>query len=291
MCVCVFVTIVAGAPSSTAQAAPLRVAIVPLRDSNPGAGDAAAMEAAVVEAARATPTLYVTNAAAGGTRLRGASAPTVEQTAQKLARDTNAERVLHVELARLGDDHVLYLQALDARGHAVGSATVHLPSGEPHANVSASASASASAALRAALVRALDPARNVGRIVVRVDVGGAEVQIDGKRSPNVADVPVGTHAVRVTHPRYRDFLRFVDVEYDRTASVLAALSAYPLTEGEMSERERKKIVRARVPWWRSWWALTIAAGVVTGVTAGAIYGSRANVGYDRAVTFQPPPGP
>ena len=32
-------------------------------------------------------------------------------------------------------------------------------------------------------------------------------------------MPVGTQAVRVTHPEYHDFVKFVDVDYGKTTEV------------------------------------------------------------------------
>ena len=89
------------------------------------------------------------------------------------------------------------------------------------------------------------------------------------------ELPVGTHAVRVTHPAYRDFLRFVEVVFDGTQVETVALAAFPLTEGEMAERRRTGPVKVvKVPWYRSWWALTVTGVVIAGTTAGIAYGVR-----------------
>ncbi len=233
--------------------APLKAAILPPRDSEAGAGDAAPVEAALVDAARATAWLQLANF--NGTRLtapRGSFEARVDPhaAARALGRETGAARVIVVELARLGEGRV---------------------------------------------VKALDPERFVGRVDVRADVRGAELQLDGRKVPfGVHELPVGTHAVRVTHPAYRDFLRFVDLEFDRTVTLDASLRAYAFTEGEMTAEQRKQAAAARraaVPWYRTWWALTIAGGIVTAVTAGAIWGTRPTVHADRTVTWQAPPGP
>jgi hypothetical protein len=145
------------------------------------------------------------------------------------------------------------------------------------------------------LVRALLPARYLGKLQLKVDVAGAEAQLDGKPLPGAAtsavEAPVGTHALRVTHPAYRDFLRFVDVEFDKTLALDVPMSAYPLAEGEMRERQRKAVAKPKVPWWRSWWALSITGVVITGAVVGAVYASRPSVSYDSTATYVPPQKP
>jgi hypothetical protein len=264
---------------ASAQAAPMRVAILPLRDSNPGAGDAGPIEAALLDAVRSTASLQLVNFSNG--KLHGSGAPPHELRASAVARESGAERVLGVEIARLADDRVVYLQAIDAGGRPLASTTVNVPSGPI-----------AVEKLQGAVVRLLDPAHWVGRVRVHVDVPRAELQVDGKPRAGTIELAVGTHALRVTHPAYRDFLRFVDVEFGRTVELEVALSAFPLTEGEMNEQRRRAQARARVPWWRSWWALGAAAGVVTAVTAGAIWGARPGVpAVDHTTIYQAPRGP
>jgi hypothetical protein len=193
-------------------------------------------------------------------------------------------------VARHGDGAVLYLQALDSEGQSLASTTAAFTStGEPTADEKA--------ALRGAIVRVLDPARYTSRVTLRIDVAGAEVQVDGRPlavDPSAGiELPVGTHALRVTHPAYRDFLRFVEVEYDQPVTLAVALSAYPRAEGEMAERARRAALPApnnpRV--WR-WW-LTGAAGLLAigGLTVGVVFGTRPGIASDRAVHYGSPPMP
>jgi hypothetical protein len=193
-----------------------------------------------------------------------------------------------VEASRLGDGRVLYLQGLDGNGALVGSTTV------PLQRESGEVVAADRPALRAAMVRVLAPARYQGRLKLHVDVPNAVVQIDGRPQTGGGEleVPVGTHALRVTHPAYRDFLRFVEVEYEKTLPIEVALSAYPLAEGEMTERLRKQAgKRPIVPWWRSWWALTITGVVLTGATAGIVIGARPGVSADHSTSYTAPAVP
>src|SRR5262249_32657502 len=131
-----------------------------------------------------------------------------------------------------------------------------------------------------------------GKVALKVDVAGAEIYVDGKKTKDsLLELTVGTHAVRVTHPKYRDFLRFVDVEYDQTIEMPVPMSAYPLAEGEMSEKLRKAPPKVFVPWYRSWWALSLLGVVLTGVTVGAVWGARPTIKTNATVTYQPPANP
>jgi len=214
----------------------------------------------------------------------------IEEAVQKIpalllvpgGKKAAAQRWLNVEVVRIGSSRVVYLQANDV-GSSVslaGDAGEVVAADRPR--------------LRAALARVLDPDHFRGRLALKVDVPGAEVQIDGKKQPEAQkaiELAVGTHAIRVTHPQYRDFLRFADVEYDQTLAIDVALSAYPLAEGEMSEKQRRLPAKRRVPWWRSWWALSLAGLALTGVTVGAVWGARPTLSYDKIVTYRPSPTP
>jgi hypothetical protein len=249
-----------------AWAAPLKVAIVPLKES----ADAPNLERALVDAMKDLPGVALHNRGDNG---------------RPLPRTGGADRVLTVEAARLGDGRVLYLSVTDGAGKQLGSTTAALQ------RESGEVAPADRPALRAALARVLLPSRYVGRIQLKVDVAGAELQVDGKRIEGSlaqpVELPVGTHALRVTHPAYRDFLRFVDVEFDKTLALDVPMSAYPLAEGEMSERQRKAAKKPLVPWWRSWWALTVSGVVITGVVAGAVVLSRPTVTFDKSATYVP----
>lgn len=284
------------AAPATALAAPVKLAIVPLRDSVQGAGDAEQLEKALVEAARQMPAVQLVNASGGALTgpknapLEARADPRVAARAQALGKETGAARVLAVEIARLGDGRVLYLQVIEtASGKAVGSTTAALGGESREVN------AEGRTVIRGALTRLLDPARHVGRLALKLDVPGAEVQIDGHKLKHAGapiELSVGTHALRVTHPAYRDFLRFVDVEFDKTLRLDVNLAMYPLAEGEMTERLQKKLPPPKkVPWWRSWWALTISGVVLTGATVGITFAARPGIEADRTIIYKPTPAP
>lgn len=277
--------------AATATAAPpVRVALLPPHDSTLG-NAGTRIEATLVEAAQALPGYVVANLAGGklvGPRkadVRVEGQPSARALA--LAREVGAQRAISVEATPLGDGLVVYLQALDApSGRALGSTTISF----------AGRAAGDREVLRAALTRILDPSRNVGRLQLRLDVQGAEVQIDGHSSPaGLVELPVGTHALRVTHPAYHDFLRFLDVEFDKTLPIDVNMSAYPLAEGEMTERQRRGLAppaKRHVPWWRTWWALSLAGVIITGVTVGAVWGARPGLPHgDGSTAYKPMPQP
>jgi len=266
-----------------------RVAVVPLRD----APDAAQLEKALIEALHDTPSLQLLNATQSG-RLQGAKNLPLEARAdaqplaraQALGKETGAQRVLTVEAARIGDGRVLYLQAIEIpSGRLLGSTTAPLSGGSGEVAVTDKP------VLRGAAVRVLDSARYLGRLTIKVDVPNAEVQVDGKKpsAPKAGvELSVGTHAVRVTHPAYRDFLRFVDLEFDRAVTLDVELSAYPLAEGEMTEKLRKQAAapQKKLPWYRTWWALSLGAVVLSGAAIGVVYAVRPGLSIDKTIDYR-----
>ena len=270
-----------------------RVAILPLRDAGVAAGVSARIEAAIVEALQATPGFALVNTVNGRLNLpRKLDARVEPQPAARalaLGREVGAQRTIAVEATPLGDGIVVYLQALEVPGgRALGSTTVSLPGGDARAPGDREA-------LRAALVRVLDPSRYVGRVALKLDVQGAQLEVDGKpTSFGTIELPVGTHALRATHPAYHDFLRFVDVEFGKTLNIDVNMAMYPLAEGEMTERARRGLVpppRKMLPWWRTWWALSGAGVVITGVTIGAVFLARPGVERDATAPYTPVPKP
>lgn len=289
--------VVCAALSGVAAAAPAKVAIVPMRES----ADAAALERALIEAVKETPSLTLVNVGPNGrlaapkqAPIEARANPSPAALAPALGREVGAARVLAVDVAKLGEGRVLYLQSIEpTSGRALGSTTVAV-SGE-----SGEVAAADRARLRAGLVSVLDPERYVGRLQLRVDVPGAEVLVDGRRVTTPVgqpiDVAVGTHALRVTHPAYRDFLRFVDVEHDTTTALEVALSAYPLTEGEMAQKAKDAEAQRRkqkpLPWYKRWWVLPVAGVAIAVVAAGVTWGVRPGVSADQTVTYTAPPTP
>jgi hypothetical protein len=277
--------------SSPALGGPTRLALSPPRDGALGPA-AARVEAALVEAAQALPGYAVVNLSGG--RLAGPHKVDARLDAQPAARalalgkELGAARAVAVEATPLGEGLIVYLQALEVpSGRAAGSTTLSLGGAAP--------APGDRDAMRAALMRILDPGRYTGRLQVKLDVQGAVLQIDGHPAqPGLIELPVGTHALRVTHPAYHDFLRFIDVQFDRTLPIDVNLAAYPLAEGEMTERQRRgqPVARRQLPWWRTWWALTLTGVVLTGVTVGVVWLVRPGLEHaDSSTPYNPVPQP
>jgi len=166
-----------------------------------------------------------------------------------------ADLVVFPELGGLGDAQIVYLKLIDTKlGREVRGTTLDV------ASIS-------SGGARGAAIRLLDPNRYVGTIAIDVDVAGASIYINGKligKSPVKArTLSVGTHALRVTHPEYHDFVRFVDVDFDQTATVKADLHEFPVVRNNIEGLGPNAKINELAPrWYRRWWAVA-AIGVVT----------------------------
>jgi hypothetical protein len=280
--------------ASAAAAPPLRVAILPLREAGLSGDEVQTLEHALVESVASLPNASVANLSKEGrlTAPRAAlTEPQPSARAQALAREVSATRALVCDVARLGDGVVVYLQAIDPKSsQSLGSTTASLS--QAHALPPADR-----AALRGALVRVLDPSRWVGRVTLKLDVKGAQVLVDGRPAGDFTkpiELPVGTHALRVTHPAYHDFLRFIDVPFDETVTLDVPLAAYPLAEGEMAERAKKSAPSAPpkpLPWYRRWYALAAAGVILTGLTVGIVYAARPDLPGDRSLRYSAKPVP
>jgi len=198
----------------------------------------------------------------------------------ELGKLVGAKLVVYGELGGLGEAQVVYLKAVDvADAHELRSTTLEL-----------GGSADRKASTRSAAFRLLAPDRYQGRLAVKVDVKGATIYVDGQAmgtSPKPAfPLAVGTHAVRVTHPEYRNFVRFVDIRFDQETPVDVALSAYPIVERDVGATGDGKLPpgatvvyrgQERLPWYRRWYtiagggaALLIGTAVVVGILANGI---------------------
>src|SRR5207237_413078 len=147
-----------------------------------------------------------------------------------------------------------YLMAVEvATGKELGSTTAVL-SGDKAAKQREA---------RAAAYRLISPDSYVGKLALSVDVNGARIYLDGKllgdspRAPVAASV--GTHALRVTHEQYRDFVRFIDVKFDATTKLDVNLKQFPIVSDKMIEKDHDPLVasgpvRPR-PWYRKGWAV------------------------------------
>ncbi len=172
-----------------------------------------------------------------------------------------ATAVVAGEVGGLGAVQVVYLELVD-----VGT-------GKEVRRTQAPLGASASE-LRAAVVRLVDPARDVGSLRVTSAIDGAIVYVDGRRLGATPLAPttvgVGAHALRVTHPDARDFVRFVDVAFEQTTAIDAELVRYAAIDTAISATDprpttgRVRGVDRDPAWYRRWWAVAGFSAVVLG---------------------------
>src|SRR5262249_31143866 len=94
---------------------------------------------------------------------------------------------------------------------------------------------------------------------------------------------VGTHALRITHPKYRDFVRFVDVPFEHLETLDVELRAFPVIE----DRMRGAPVGPR-PWYQSGWVVAGFATTLVVLTAILVATAGKPPPRDDEVTVHPP---
>lgn len=180
-----------------------------------------------------------------------------------------ASIVISGELGGLGTSKVVYLSAIDVN------------SGKELATTNAALGGTGGGA-QGALIRLLEPDRYVGQLKITVDITGATAYVDGKRvgvspMPN-ATLTVGTHALRVTHPEYRDFVRFVDVDFGQPNEIKVDLSQYPVVQNAVVQNAKSQnqgvVIYHDPPWYKRWYTVAGGAGVIIVGMAALVYAGR-----------------
>jgi hypothetical protein len=181
----------------------------------------------------------------------------------ELGKLVGAQIVVTGEVGGLGESRVVYLGAIDVvGGHELRSTTLAMGPQDDAGGPSGAA------------VRLLDPDHYKGTVHFAIDAAGASVFVNGSKQTLTSNgdlaLPVGTQAVRVTHPEYHDFVRFVDVPYGKTLELPVGLQQYPIIEknvrGLPISRDRTETVEP--PLWRRWYVVGPAAlglAILTGV--------------------------
>jgi hypothetical protein len=181
-----------------------------------------------------------------------------------------AQIVIAGEVGGLGDSKIVYLGATDVTtAKELRSTTLSFG---PKADDTAASAA----------VRLLDPDRYMGQVHFTLDVSGATIYVNGsvvKPQNGALPLRVGTQAVRVTHPQYRDFVRFVDVGYSKTTEIAVGMQQYPIVEHDIKGNpiNRDRIDYVDPPMWRRWYVVGPAAAALA-IVVGVIF-------YDRAHSF------
>lgn len=163
----------------------------------------------------------------------------------ELGKLLGVQLVVTGEVGGLGDSKVVYLKTTDvAAGREVRSTTLAI--GGKDAGDSPNGAA----------VRLLEPDRYRGTVKFGFDVAGATVLVNGTKVQLAANkelaLPVGTHAVTVTHPQYHNFVKFVEVDYGRTTPVDVTMKQYPIVEHSIQGKPTStdRIEYTEVPWYR-----------------------------------------
>jgi hypothetical protein len=190
----------------------------------------------------------------------------------RLGKELGAGYVVFGEVGGLGAAEVVYLKLVDVgAARMVRSTTLEL--GDKNNDKAALAAA----------YRLLAPDQYVGTLATKVDVDGASIYVDGKRVAQSPSKPValsvGTHAVRITHPEFRDFVRFVDIEFQDSAEVEASLQQFPIVASDLAadpdaQRHGGAVIyqgTAVTPWYRTWYT-TAGVGVVAFIGSAVIIG-------------------
>jgi hypothetical protein len=160
----------------------------------------------------------------------------------ELGKLVGAQFVVSGEVGGLGDSRVVYLKLIDvSAARELRSTTLAVG-----ANDSPSGAA----------VRLSDPDKYRGNVKFAFDVTGATVQVNGTKVQLNANkelaLPVGTHAVTVTHPQYHNFVKFVEVGYGKTTDVQVSMKQYPIVEHDIQARPgtTDRIEYIDPPWYR-----------------------------------------
>ena len=175
-----------------------------------------------------------------------------------------AQIVISGEVGGLGESRVVYLAATE-NGKELRSTTLAVGGNADGGGASGAA------------VRLLDPDGYRGTLRFAIDVAGATVYVNGSKAPlsprGELALPVGAQAVRVTHPEYHDFVRFIDVEFGKTTEVPVGMQQYPIVRHDVPGKpiNRDRIDYLDPPLWRRWYVVGPAAvglAVLTAVVVG-----------------------
>ena len=197
-----------------------------------------------------------------------------------VGRRLGAGQIVAGDVGRLGEGYILYLRLLDRGGRRVRSISevLHLDQHEVMA--------------RRIAYQLLLPERYSGKLALEVDVAGAWIYVNGRRlgrSPTPPlELPVGTHALRVTHEDYRDFVRFVRVEFEQQGAVKVDLRALPIDKRRMNlaSKDPRVLADHELPWYRRWWAVLGFGVAVAATTTVIIALIPKSIDADREVVVQ-----
>lgn len=214
---------------------------------------------------------------------------------QKLGSLLGVGRLVAGDLSGLSKGYVLFLRLVDPSKQEVLRTVSVVHGGE---------GGKEETALREAAYRLLAPEKFVGQVTFEIDVPGAQIYWNGQPLGAAPVAPrqmlAGTHALRVTHPSYHDYLRFIDVAFEQTTRVKVSLKMYPIISEEMKAKGSARPVEAPIapgqrviyrplPFYKKWWFVTAvsAAVLVATLTTVALVRPR-HLDRDGSVTLERP---
>jgi PEGA domain-containing protein len=293
----------AGVPAP-ARAETTRVAVVPLSSLTERAGSLAAMESQIAAAVGGVRGMQVITADEVRAAVRKARRHDLDgcddaHCLAEIGRLTGADVVVAGEAGGLSEGQVVYLKAIEVSGERETGSTTLLFRARSGPGSPAEARVAAAAEARAAAYRLLSPKSYTGALTLKIDVPGAQVYVDGHVVGTSPVAPlglaVGTHALRITHPRYRDFVRFVEVKFDAVENLAVDLTAYPVLSDTMRETESRRRLADPTgptepqPWYHKWWAVAGFTGAIVVSTAILVVALHKGPARDAEVTVNPPP--
>jgi len=202
-----------------------------------------------------------------------------------------APLVVAGDLSGLGRGFVLFLRLVDPKAGKVLRKVSVVYGGQKQQDV----------LLREAAYRLLAPEKFRGMLKLAVDVPGAAVFLNGKplgKSPvKEVGVQAGTHALRITHAEYHDFMRFVDVAFEKTTEIKITLKQYPIISEEMKQKARRRtgpvvvlpgqqVLYRPLPWYKRWWFVTsVGAAVLAATLTTVALSRRRHLDRDGSITL------
>jgi hypothetical protein len=211
------------------------------------------------------------------------------------------------DVSGLSKGYVLYLRLVDPAKQELVRAISVVHGGEEGAGAS---SPSEAASLREAAYRLLAPEKFVGQVIFDIDVPGAQIFWNGQplgAAPVASrQMTAGTHALRVTHPSYHDYLRFIEVGFDKTTAVKVSLKMYPIISEEMKAKggarpveepivPGQRVIYRPLPFYKKWWFVTVVgvAALAASLTTVALARPRhlerdGSVTIEKTMSAQPP---
>ena len=153
--------------------------------------------------------------------------------------------------------------------------------------------------------RLVAPEKHMGKVSVAVDVKGAKIFVDGELKATSPAPPLevraGAHNIRVTHPSYHDYLKFITLPFKKTLTLKVNLTAYPIVSGSMkakgkkgvrSEGPKRTVLYRPLPWYKKWYVVTaIGVGaallVGTATAVGIALSEDGRLDRDLTVTLRP----